>query len=79
MSAHASHARGPLLARYMHPPSLTRIPRFFLGEVPRLGLDRAEGMGFVASIFVLFKDGLEGNTAIFLAVGCAAGLPVIST
>ena len=63
-----SHVR-----RYNTP--LTRIPRFLLGEVPRLGLDRAESRGFIALIFLLFRDSFEGNTAIFLAVGGAAGLP----
>ena len=40
-----------------------------------LGLDRAESRGFIALIFLLFRDSFEGNTAIFLAVGGAAGLP----
>ena len=76
-SAHASHARTPsrTFVVTIHLPPLTRIPRFLLGEVPRLGLDRAESEGFIALIFLLFRDSFEGNTAIFLAVGGAAGLP----
>ena len=36
--------------------------------------DGAESRGFIALIFLLFRDSFEGNTAIFLAVGGAAGL-----
>ena len=74
MLAHASHTRVPHLAHYIHLPPLTRIPKFLLGEVPRLGLDRAGSRGFVALTFLLFRDSFEGNTATFLAVGRAAGL-----
>jgi len=69
-----SRAARPHLARYTCLPPLTRIPRFLLGEVPGHGLDRADSRGFVALIFVLFRGSFEGNTAIFLAVGRAAGL-----
>jgi len=57
------------LAGYTRLPPLTCIPRFLLGEVSRLGLDRVESRRSVALIFALFGDSFEGNTAIFLTVG----------
>jgi len=57
MSVHVCHTwRVPHLTHYKHLPPLTRIPRSLLGEIPRLGLDRADGRRFVALIFVLFRD-----------------------
>jgi len=44
------------LTRYTHLPPLTRIPRFILGEVPCLGLGRADGRGSVVLIFALFRE-----------------------
>ena len=61
-----SHTRVPP-SRTLHDlPPLTRILRFLLGEVPRLGMDRAKSRGFVALIFLLSRDSFDGNTAIFL-------------
>ena len=74
VSSRMSRAGRPHLARYTRLPLLIRIPRFLLGEVPGHGLDRADSRGSVALIFVLFRGSFEGNTAIFLAVGRAAGL-----
>jgi len=51
------------------PPSPHKHTQISPGGVLRLGLDRAESRGSAASIFVLFRDNFEGNTAFFLAVG----------
>jgi len=57
------------VARYTRLPPLTCIPRFLLGEVPRLGLDRADSRGSVALIFVLFRDSFKGILPFFWWAG----------
>jgi len=78
MSVHVCHTwRVPHLTRYKHLPPLTRIPRSLLGEIPRLGLDRADGGRFVALIFVLFRDSFKTILPFFWwspPLGRATGL-----
>jgi hypothetical protein len=65
----------PHIARRTYLPPIARTPGFPLGEVSRLGLDRAEGRKSVALISTLFRGSFEVNIVIFLEVGRVAGLP----
>jgi len=77
-SVHVCHTRRvPHLTRYKCLPPLTRIPRSLLGDIPRLGLDRAYGRRFVALIFVLFRDSFKAILPFFWwspPLGRATGL-----
>jgi hypothetical protein len=66
--------RIPHIARRTYLPSIARTPGFPLGEISRLGLDRAEGRKSVVLISTLFRGSFEVNIVIFLEVGRVAGL-----
>ena len=51
------------LAHRIHLLFIAQKPRFALGGVFRLGLDRARGRGFTVMIFILFRGSFE---AVFL-------------
>ena len=59
-SVHVCHTRRvPHIWHATRASLPSHIPRFLLGEVPRLGRDRANSKGSVALIFVLFRDSFK--------------------